>query len=48
MFEAIGSAILSGLGRRYTYSGRWIELPFRSHKSTLPIKEQQRKLFQDE
>jgi hypothetical protein len=31
MFEAIGLAVLSGLGRRYTHPGRWIHLPFRGH-----------------
>jgi hypothetical protein len=29
MFEAIGLAVLSDLGRRYTPPGRWIHLPFR-------------------
>ncbi len=31
MFEAIGLAVLSGLGRRYTHPGRWIHPPFRGH-----------------
>ena len=31
MFGAIGMAVLSGLGRRYTQPGRWIHLPFRGH-----------------
>jgi hypothetical protein len=30
-FGAIGLAVLSGLGRRYTHPGRWIHLPFRGH-----------------
>ena len=31
MFAAIGLAVLSGLGCRYTHPGRWIHLPFRGH-----------------
>jgi hypothetical protein len=31
MFGAIGWAVLSGLGRRYTHTGRWIHLPFCGH-----------------
>jgi hypothetical protein len=32
MFGAVGFAVLSGLGRRYTHPGRWIHLPFRGHR----------------
>jgi hypothetical protein len=31
MFGAIGLAVFSGLGCRYTHPGRWIHLPFRGH-----------------
>ncbi len=31
MFWAIGLAVPSGLGRRYTHPGRWVHLPFRDH-----------------
>ena len=30
-FGAVGLAVFSGLGCRYTYPGRWMHLPFRGH-----------------
>jgi hypothetical protein len=35
MFGALGLAVLSGLGRRYTHPGRWIHLPFRGFRFPL-------------
>ena len=31
MFEGIGLAVLSGLGRRLTHAVKWLHLPFRGH-----------------